>query len=623
MASSSAVGSANIEPNLTSGSDAGTLPHLVDAITVNVGSERPVLDDAAVSDLAADTILAAVERALTTGAEPDLQVCVKELSVALVEGLLTTLSDEARENITGVDGGRFTEYVARRVHHACASAVEGVLQPEDMIHLARNLSDMVITQALHAQPLVDRLSTQHLLSEFRRRNLAAFRELKSARVSVFSPGWRDWYLQVPQGLPPPSGRPAVGGTAQGSARAAPSLSQAPGMTAGAGLTSHPSIHSPSTVRVAANIVNAAAPSAVSAASVHEDRRRLAHKDADKAADAFKGGPYTGIDDPRGLSGFWRQLESFVVRRGWRLNGPEHYFLLTNLVPEDEAGDAMDEEAPLTMVAYAQAVERIHQALLEDSGGSLESEKLLSEAIIRQSGESLTSFIAKIDRWARRCKTAGVALSDGHIIKAYRNGINDQSCRDASYEYPSLWREFRVRALTRAARVDSEQKVKSEVSGSGRGEQPRNQCRDKGGQIRPAAPQGGQKPVKAQSICRQHLRGVCNYGDRCKFSHVSGPREECRQWLNGNCRFGDRCVYAHSKKSSDAAASKKPSNLKTVQEGPSDEKEGTGAQSAEEEQLQILWAMPEMSSENGQRHVGPTMLFEVAGEQRPLQALLDS
>ncbi|EER12579.1 hypothetical protein Pmar_PMAR027397 [Perkinsus marinus ATCC 50983] len=622
MASSSAVGKAQIP---TSGSDAGTLPHLVDAITFTAGSPHPLFDDSTASDDAANIILAVIEGALTTNILPDLQTCADALSLALVERQLGTLSDEEKDNITGVVGDRFVEYVARRIEHACTSAAEGVLQQDDIEHLSRNLSDMVVTRALHAQPLVDRISSQHLLPDHRRRNLAALRELQSVRSSVFSPGWRDWFLQVTPSSSPPSRRT---GTSEGLAHARLSPIQVDRVSAAPVISSHPSVHS-SAVKTTVQRVGteSVVPSAGSTetVTVDESRRRLAHKDADKAAKAFKGGPYSGIDDPRGLSGFWRQLESFVVRRGWRLGGPEQYFLLTSLVPEDEARDVLDEEAPLTLLGYAQAVDRIHQTLLEDSGGTLESEKLLSETVVRSPSESLTSFIAKIDRWARRCKSAGVALSDGHIIKAYRIGINDSSCRDASYEYPSSWREFRIKAMTRAARVDSEQKKSGEPGSSGRPDQAKSAARDKGGQQRLPVAQGGQRPPTSPGICRQHLRGACSYGDRCKFSHVSGPREECRQWLNGNCRFGDRCVHAHNKKRSDNANGKKATALKTVQEGPSEEKE-IGERAAEEEQVQMLWAMPDLMPSAGgdrQQYAGPTMLFEIAGGQRPLQALLDS
>ncbi|KAF4652915.1 hypothetical protein FOL47_010798, partial [Perkinsus chesapeaki] len=489
MASSSAVGHTSSRPNPTSGSDAGTQPHLADALTVSFGSERLVLDLSAASSGAVSSILASIEKALTTGAT-DLESCVDELSKALVIGPLSALTEEARESITGVDGDSFADYVSRSVGHACVSALEGVLTPADAEHISSNLSHMVITKALQAQPLANRLSSQNLLSEFRRHSLAALRDLKSVRSSFFSPEWREWYLQVPPGSPPPPRRAANVDAADGPVRPTSSSSRTVGGEPVSGPSHLAYSHRPFSAQVT---VVGASSNPASAEVVDDARKRLAHKDADKAANAFKGGPYTGIDDPRGLSGFWRQLESFVVRRGWCLKGPEHYFLLTNLVSEDDGGDAMDEEAPLTVAGYAQAVECIHQALLDDCGGSLEAEKLLSETIVRRSDESLTSFISKIDKWAKRCKSAGVDLSDGHIIKAYRGGVNDASCKEASYEYPSTWREFRARATVRAARVDTERTTEADVAKTTRAEQPKVQARDKGGQVRQ---QGGQKPSQS-------------------------------------------------------------------------------------------------------------------------------
>ncbi|KAF4647605.1 hypothetical protein FOL47_004376, partial [Perkinsus chesapeaki] len=85
-----------------------------------------------------------------------------------------------------------------------------------------------------------------------------------------------------------------------------------------------------------------------------------------------------------------------------------------------------------------------------------------------------------------------------------------------------------------------------------------------------------------------------------------------------------------KKPSDTAAGptagKKPSALKMVQESPSNERDQPETQPPDEEHVQMLWALSEPShgGESGkQLHGGPTLLFEVAGEQRPLQALLDS
>ncbi|KAF4740765.1 hypothetical protein FOZ63_016460, partial [Perkinsus olseni] len=189
-------------------------------------------------------------------------------------------------------------------------------------------------------------------------------------------------------------------------------------------------------------------------------RRAASRDADKASSAFKGGPFKGVDDERGLSGFWRQVESLVVRRGWELGGPEHYFLLTNLVPEYTLEEAVGRKNPVTLADFSTSVAEIRSALADECGGHFEVEKLLAEPTGRSNQESLTSYIGRLDEWARRCALAGAPLGDGHVIRAFREGVNDESCKEASYEYPGRWPQFRSKALTRAARADADRLAKS-------------------------------------------------------------------------------------------------------------------------------------------------------------------
>jgi len=52
-------------------------------------------------------------------------------------------------------------------------------------------------------------------------------------------------------------------------------------------------------------------------------------------------------------------------------------------------------------------------------------------------------------------------------------------------------------------------------------------------------------------CAFNLRGMCKFGDDCKFSHDAsgGPAASsvptCKHWLTGSCRFGAQCMFSHS------------------------------------------------------------------------------
>ncbi|KAF4650077.1 hypothetical protein FOZ61_000690, partial [Perkinsus olseni] len=153
-------------------------------------------------------------------------------------------------------------------------------------------------------------------------------------------------------------------------------------------------------------------------------------------------------------------QSLVVRRGWELGGPEHYFLLTNLVPEYTLEEAVGRKNPVTLADFSTSVAEIRSALADECGGHFEVEKLSAEPTGRSNQESLTSYIGRLDEWARRCALAGAPLGDGHVIKAFREGVNDESCKEASYEYPGRWPQFRSKALTRAARADADRLAKS-------------------------------------------------------------------------------------------------------------------------------------------------------------------
>ena len=59
--------------------------------------------------------------------------------------------------------------------------------------------------------------------------------------------------------------------------------------------------------------------------------------------------------------------------------------------------------------------------------------------------------------------------------------------------------------------------------------------------------------KKQSVCRDFLRGACQYGPKCKFSHSEDKVAKdlslkvCHLFKKGMCRFGNKCLYGHVQK----------------------------------------------------------------------------
>merc|ERR1712113_553264 len=69
---------------------------------------------------------------------------------------------------------------------------------------------------------------------------------------------------------------------------------------------------------------------------------------------------------------------------------------------------------------------------------------------------------------------------------------------------------------------------------------------------PGPPQHTGPPRK--ELCMNFTRGMCHYGNACRYNRDvtsatmnAGPRsdEVCRNFLRGMCRWGDACKYSHS------------------------------------------------------------------------------
>ncbi|KAF4730245.1 hypothetical protein FOZ62_010768, partial [Perkinsus olseni] len=284
-------------------------------------------------------------------------------------------------------------------------------------------------------------------------------------------------------------------------------------------------------------------------------------------------------------------------------------------------------APTTLSGFKTTVEELHTALSREYGGSVEVEKLLTESIVRGRNETLTDFIARIDNWEDRCSTAGSPVPDATLIQTYRSGVNHEASREASYEYPCRWTDFRLRALTRAARVDNEKRPKSDS-------QPQGQLGSRASQ-RPATTSSSSSssrpaPDKKGEVCRNNLRGRCARGDKCPYKHID--REACRLWEErGQCRFGETCRFRHDKSSqqAEAGAGEKPSaggrqrdQLKTIS---NEEGAAQNDTTAAEEEVQRIWAMTEHveGSDATPRPSGPLFNLRFPDGSPPLRALLDS
>ncbi|KAF4743387.1 hypothetical protein FOZ62_007153, partial [Perkinsus olseni] len=455
---------------LTSGSDAGNLPPLCDIFIVEEGAadQAQVLDALSTTpdpEVGADILLRCIEKAVVGGGPPRLETLVEQLAHHLLVSPVEAVPEAVRLYLVDLSPEELPHYVGEHLSSACNRAAVGLLPSDTSRKLRDLLPPMVVYAALQNERLVRFPEAQTLTHVYRRKNLSSLLELKSSEASPFSEGWTARLLQrrseeasQSAGGPasPQQAVPAqhLRGFNHQPASSPPrrSVSRERGEFA-SGRSTVPS--GPTLPSHGSRVTLRPNPDAIS-----NGDRRAASRDADKASSAFKGGPFKGVDDERGLSGFWRQVESLVVRRGWELGGPEHYFLLTNLVPEYTLEEAVGRKNPVTLADFSTSVAEIRSALADECGGHFEVEKLLAEPTGRSNQESLTSYIGRLDEWARRCALAGAPLGDGHVIRAFREGVNDESCKEASYEYPGRWPQFRSKALTRAARADADRLAKS-------------------------------------------------------------------------------------------------------------------------------------------------------------------
>ncbi|EER13896.1 hypothetical protein Pmar_PMAR009686, partial [Perkinsus marinus ATCC 50983] len=296
-------------------------------------------------------------------------------------------------------------------------------------------------------------------------------------------------------------------------------------------------------------------------------------------------------------------------------------MLTSLLPEHIVSKTVGRTVPKTLSAFQATVEDLRTALSREYGGFIEVEKLLTETLTRGANESLTDFIARIDNWKDRCSTAGSPVPDATLIQVYRSGVSHGPSREASYEYPCRWTDFRLRALTRAARVDGEKCQKPDTSSQ---EQAKSKTAP--------TPSSSQRPPndKKGEVCRNNLRGRCLKGDKCPYKHID--RESCRMWEEkGQCRFGESCKFKHSKPSPRAGAStgEKPSaggrqrdQLKAIS---NDGDSGQHDVDIAEEEIQRIWAMTEHVEDIGSNHrpSGPLLTLRFPDDSPPLRVLLDS
>ncbi|KAF4651199.1 hypothetical protein FOL47_000598, partial [Perkinsus chesapeaki] len=572
MAPMSRVNPPGVTNNITSGSDAGTLPPLSDIFTMEeTSANEPQLLDALSAkpkvELLADAVLEVIEEAITAREPPNLDTLVKRLAREVVVSLVESIPEAVRLYLEDVAPDDLSQFVEMYIKLACCKAAAEIL-PDDMTQImVRHLPPMVTYSALQSEALNRFNATATTLALARRKNLSSLLELKTLRrASSASDGRLDFFnahgrasLRTPEArrqwiVMRPSTTPLARGSVMTDAFTTARESRV-------SLRPNPGV-------------------------VGQEQRRTASKDAEKAASAFKGGPFQGVADERGLAGFWRRVESVALRRGWESGGPEHYFLLTNLVDEYILEEATNGRNPVTMLEFSQAVDAIHDCLSEECGGHFQAEMLLAEPTAR---------------------------------------ADDENCKEASYEYPGTWSRFRSKALTRAARVVAD---RSTSSSEARAQRSSGVVPDKPAVV-------SQRPTSKTELCRNALRGRCLRGDRCQFRHIAAT--ECRQWAaDGRCRFGRDCKFSHDRHedrgeratTAPSRAQQSPaSNVRAIashEDADPDDQEPEAPDDASE-QVQMLWAVRDGPAVGGGPLLqsGPTLMLYPTGGQAPIRALLDS
>ncbi|KAF4649179.1 hypothetical protein FOL47_002351, partial [Perkinsus chesapeaki] len=132
----------------------------------------------------------------------------------------------------------------------------------------------------------------------------------------------------------------------------------------------------------------------------------------------------------------------------------------------------------------------------------------------------------------------------------------------------------------------------------------------------------------KEVCRNHLKGRCFRGERCRFRHID--KEACRFWAErGRCDFGESCRFKHSSESSSRtppsgdrpsapSGGRRPEQLHAVVE---DEAAG-----GEDEEVQRIWAVSEhkeLTDAATPKQSGPILRLRFPDGAPALPALLDS
>ncbi|EER13897.1 hypothetical protein Pmar_PMAR009687 [Perkinsus marinus ATCC 50983] len=276
----------------TSGSDAGTLPSLRTAFICTSEEVVAALTIRPLPDSLDEALFTLLEQAFREGQDPDPERFVRELADALFTHPLEGIDGlaELRDHVEDIDGEGLRTYVAQWIYSLGAGHGKRLLDQDAVAIIENYIPPMVSSVVLQNAFMKGLPSAPRLTKDYRWEQLSAKRELKSLCQSPFSKGWWNRSLQGHQAAS--VFRSPVSEISQATPRREVRMSEGNGSPTKTSVeTSDP-------------------PDLVS-----QQRRHTAAKNADKAATAFDGGSFKGVADKRGFSGFWRQLEGKLLRRG--------------------------------------------------------------------------------------------------------------------------------------------------------------------------------------------------------------------------------------------------------------------------------------------------------------------